>query len=89
LNVFFTTLGIKNNDKLLAINDKIYNFDNIYDLIMETMNWKDRDTISVKINRDGKDQTISGKVVMPKEQQEGYQATDDSKKAVREAWLKG
>jgi predicted metalloprotease with PDZ domain len=89
LNVFFTTLGIKNNDKLLAINDKIYNLDNIYDLIMETMNWKDGDTISVKINRDGKDQTISGKIVMPKEMQDGYQASDESKKAVREAWLKG
>ena len=75
--------------KLLAINDKIYNLDNIYDLIMETMNWKDGDTISVKINRDGKDQTISGKIVMPKEMQDGYQASDESKKAVREAWLKG
>ena len=53
------------------------------------MNWKDGETISVKINRDGKDQTISGKIIMPKEKQEGYQATDDSKKAVREAWLKG
>jgi hypothetical protein len=56
---------------------------------METMNWKDGDTISVKINRDGKDQTISGKIVMPKEMQDGYQASDESKKAVREAWLKG
>ena len=89
LNVFFTTLGIKNNDKLLAINDKNYNLDNIYDLIMASMNWKDGETISVKINRDGKDQTISGKIVMPKEKQDGYQATDVSKKAVREAWLKG
>ena len=53
------------------------------------MELKDGDNISVKINRDGKDETISGKIVMPKEQQEGYQAPDDSKKAVREAWLKG
>jgi hypothetical protein len=43
----------------------------------------------VKINRDGKEQTISGKIVMPKEMQDGYQASDESKKAVREAWLKG
>jgi C-terminal processing protease CtpA/Prc len=89
LNVFFTTLGIKNNDKIIGVNDKTYNLDNIYDLIMASMDWKDGETISVKINRDGKDQTISGKIVMPKEKQEGYQATDDSKKAVREAWLKG
>lgn len=89
LNVFMTTLGIKNNDIIVAINDKNYNLDNIYDMIMSSMNWKDGDAISVKIKRDGKEQTLKGKVVMPKEKQDGYQATDNAKKAVREAWLKG
>jgi C-terminal processing protease CtpA/Prc len=89
LNVFFTTLGIKNKDKIIAINDKSYNLDNIYDMIMESMNWKEGEQITIKINRDGKDQLISGKIVLPKEKQDGYQATDDSKKAIREAWLKG
>ena len=89
LNVFMTTLGLKNNDTLLAFNGKDYNLDNIYDLIMACMNWKDGESVTVKIKRDGKEQTVKGKVVMPKEKQEGYQATDDAKKAVREAWLRG
>lgn len=89
LNVFMTTLGLKNNDTLLAFNDKNYNLDNIYDLIMASINWKDGDAISVKIKRDGKEQIVKGKVVMPKEKQEGYQSTDATKKAVREAWLRG
>jgi predicted metalloprotease with PDZ domain len=89
LNVFFTTLGIKNNDKIIAINDKNYNLDNIYDMVMESMNWKEGDKITIKINREGKEQTVTGKIVMPKEKQEGYQATDNSKKTVRDAWLKG
>jgi len=89
LNVFMTTLGLKNNDTLLAFNDKNYNLDNIYDLIMASMNWKDGDAISVKIKRDGKEQTVKGKVVMPKEKQDGYQSTDATKKTVREAWLRG
>lgn len=89
LNVFMTTLGLKNNDTLLAFNGKDYNLDNIYDLIMASMNWKDGEAVNVKIKRDGKEQTVKGKVVMPKEKQEGYQATDDAKKAVREAWLRG
>ena len=89
LNVFMTTLGLKNNDTLLAFNGKDYNLDNIYDLIMASMNWKDGEAVTVKIKRDGKEQTVKGKVVMPKEKQEGYQATDDAKKAVREAWLRG
>ena len=89
LNVFMTTLGLKNNDTLLAFNGKDYNLDNIYDLIMASMNWKDGDAMTVKFKRDGKEQTVKGKVVMPKEKQDGYQATDDAKKTVREAWLRG
>ena len=89
LNAFFTTLGIKNNDKIIAINDTAYNLDNIYDMIMTSMNWKDGEAITVKIKRDGKEQTLKGKIVMPKEKQDGYQATDNTKKAVREAWLRG
>ena len=89
LNVFMTTLGLKNNDTLLAFNGKDYNLDNIYDLIMASMNWKDGDAMTVKFKRDGKEQTVKGKVVMPKEKQDGYHATDDAKKTVREAWLRG
>ena len=89
LNEFMTTLGIKNNDKVLAINGTNYNLDNIYDLIMSSMNWKDGDAMTVKINRDGKDMELKGVVKMPTDEQEGYTATDDSKKAVRDAWLKG
>ena len=88
LNTFMTTLGLKNNDILLAFNGKDYNLDNIYDLIMASMNWKDGDDLTVKIKRADKEQVIKGKVIMPKEKQDGYQATDDSKKTVREAWLR-
>ena len=52
------------------------------------MNWKDGDDLTVKIKRADKEQVIKGKVIMPKEKQDGYQATDDSKKTVREAWLR-
>jgi predicted metalloprotease with PDZ domain len=89
LNTFMTTLGLKNNDILLAFNGKDYNLDNIYDLIMASMNWKDGDDLTVKIKRADKEQVIKGKVIMPKEKQDGYQATDDSKKTAREAWLRG
>ena len=89
LNEFMTSLGIKNGDKILAVNGTNYNLDNVYDLVLGSMNWKEGEPITVKINRDGKDLELKGKIVMPKEIKDGYQATDDSKKALREAWLKG
>lgn len=88
-NTFFTTLGIKKNDVILAVNDTAYNLDNIYDLIMASMNWKDGEAITIKIKRDGKEQTVKGKVKKPTEELEGYHATDASKAKLREAWLKG
>lgn len=88
-NVFMTTLGLKKGDTILAVNDTAYTLDNINDFVMASTMWKDGDNISVKIKRDGKEQVLKGKVKLPVEEVEGYQATDASKTKVREAWLKG
>ena len=84
-------LGLKGGDTILAINDKSYNLDNIYDLIMESQNWKVDDAISLKIKRSGsdKEEVINGKVKLSMEESEGYQFTDTSKLKLKEAWLKG
>lgn len=88
-NVFMTSLGIQGNDVLKAINDKEYNLDNIYDLIMASESWKDGDAITVTVTRDGKDQVLKGKINLPKEEKSGFAATDTSKEAIKNAWLKG
>lgn len=89
LNIFMKTLGIKNNDILIAINDTNYNLDNIYDLIMLSSSWKEGDAISVKIKRNGKEQILKGKVALPMDEIDGYHATDNSKAKLKEGWLKG
>ena len=91
LNDFMNGLGLKGGDTILAINDKSYNLDNIYDLIMESQNWKVDDAISLKIKRSGsdKEEVINGKVKLSMEESEGYQFTDTSKLKLKEAWLKG
>ncbi|WP_313803943.1 peptidase M61 [Flavobacterium sp.] len=89
LNSFMTTLGIKNDDTILAINDTNYNLDNIYDMIMLSMDWKEGDAITVKIKRNGKEQLLKGKVTLPMQDADGYHAVDATKTKVKEAWLKG
>ncbi|WP_300566041.1 peptidase M61 [Flavobacterium sp.] len=86
---FYSALGIKNGDIITSVNNKNYNLDNIYDLIMESQGWKEGDAITVKIKRDGKETELKGKIKLPFEEVEGYQATDTSKNALKEAWLKG
>ncbi|MET0759497.1 MAG: peptidase M61 [Flavobacterium sp.] len=89
LNDFMKTLGLKGGDIVTAINDKNYNLDNIYELIMGSQTWKENDAITVKIKRDGKEQTLKGKVKLTYIEAEGLQATDASKSKIKEAWLKG
>ena len=83
------TLGLKGGDTILSFNDKPYNLDNIYDLIMISQGWKTDDDISVKIKRNGVEQTINGKVKLDFDEVEGYKFTDDSKMNLNKYWLKG
>ncbi len=87
LNDFMTTLGIKGGDVILAINNKDYNLDNIYDMIMESQNWKTDDLVSVKIKREGKESIIEGKVKLSMEEVEGYGLIDSTKENLNKAWL--
>jgi len=88
LNDFYTSLELKGGDVIMAINDKAYSLENIYDMIGESQNWKENDAITVKIKRDGAVQTIKGKVKLPYEEKQLLKATDASKSQLKEAWLK-
>lgn len=88
-NEFMTTLGLKAGDVLVAVNSTKYDVNNIYDLIMNSISWKDGDAITIDIMRDSKPQQVKGKVKLPSEQVEGYHANDATKATLRNAWLKG
>lgn len=89
LNDFYTNLGLKGGDILVAINDKNYSLDNIYDMISDSEKWKENEPIAVKIKRDGKEQIIKGNVKLSYEEKDSFEAKDTTKSALREAWLKG
>ncbi|WP_269683962.1 peptidase M61 [Flavobacterium lacustre] len=86
---FYKNLGLKGGDIIVAINEKPYSLDNIYEMISESQNWKENDAITLKIKRDGKEQTIKGKVKLPYEEKEGLKATDATKTTLKNTWLKG
>jgi predicted metalloprotease with PDZ domain len=89
LNVFYTNLDLRAGDIILAINDKPYSLDNIYEMITDSQKWKENEPISLKIKRDNKEQVVKGTVKFPYIETEGLEATDSSKAALRTAWLKG
>lgn len=89
LNIFYSTIDLKGGDIILAINDISYSLDNIYDMITESMKWKENDPITLKIKRDGKEQILKGVVKFPYIDTESMDATDATKANLKNAWLKG
>jgi predicted metalloprotease with PDZ domain len=89
LNDFMKSIGLQGGDIIVSINDTKYNLDNIYDMIIGSMSWQENDPITFVIKREDKELTLKGNVKVPMDEIDGYQATDESKKALRDAWLKG
>ena len=89
LNEFYTELGIQGGDILTEINATKYTLDNIYDLITSSQLWKNDDPITVKINRNGKELMLTGKIKMPTENGTGYEYSDTTKINLKNSWLKG
>lgn len=88
-NAFMAALGIKGEDVLLEINGTAYDVSKIYDLLISSTDWKEGDPVTVKIRRGSEEKVLSGKIVMPFTEEKGYNPSDDSKKALRDAWLHG
>jgi predicted metalloprotease with PDZ domain len=89
LNEFYTELGIQGGDILTEINATKYTLDNIYDLITSSQLWKSDDAITVKINRNGIELVLIGKIKMPTENGTSYEFTDTTKINMKNTWLKG
>lgn len=89
LNNFFNGLSLKGGDQIIAINNKNYNKENILELITTSQEWKENDSITVKIKRNGKEEIISGKVALPYEEKVILRVNDPSKTTLKNSWLKG
>ncbi|WP_395045317.1 peptidase M61, partial [Flavobacterium sp.] len=89
LTPFLINMGLKADDIISSINGKDYTIDSISDMMAEVQNWKEADLITMKIKRNGKAQTLTGKVIIQYTETLGYNASDFSKNNLKEAWLKG
>jgi predicted metalloprotease with PDZ domain len=89
LGTFLTSLGLKSDDVILAVNGVNYDLSTIYEMMVSVQNWKQDEAISLKIKRNGKEQTLSGKAILNYEEIDGYQISDKNKADLNKAWLKG
>ena len=87
-NTFIKTLGLLGGDVILSINGTNYNLDNVDQMVGESLKWKEDSAITLKINRDGQEVSINGKVKHDFEEKDALVATDNDKKMLRESWLR-
>lgn len=89
LTPFLTSIGAKGEDVILSLNGKDYNLDSISEMMQSVQAWKEGETVTMKIKRAGKEQTLTGKAIIPITESQGYNAADASKNNLKQAWLKG
>lgn len=89
LSDFLTTLGLQSDDVITSINGTNYSLETLSEMMTSVQNWKEGETIAMKIKRSGKEMTLSGKVSLSYDEIEAYQLVDPSKSLLKEAWLKG
>jgi predicted metalloprotease with PDZ domain len=85
---FFNSLGLKNNDLIVSVNNTKYNSDSFFDLIDTAQNWNEEDQVTLQIKRNGKPKTLKGKIKKTYQISKKYSVNDSSKNDLRNAWLK-
>ncbi|MEP0266196.1 peptidase M61 [Dokdonia sp.] len=93
LHTFFKDMNIQGGDVIKKINDKTYDLSNVYDLIGNSNNWKEGDAITMVIERDGEEMTLSGNVSTPLINKpsliELQYLVEGPELRLRKSWLKG
>ena len=89
LSPFLSGMGLKGNDVIVDINGKPFTIDTMSEGMTTAQNWKEGETVTMKIKRDGKEITLTGKAIFSYEETEGYRQVDATKEALKNSWLKG
>ena len=89
LSPFLTGIGLKGGDVILDINGKPFTVDTMSEGMTAAQNWNEGATVTMKIKRDGKEKTLTGKAIYTYEETEGYKQVDATKEALKNSWLKG
>ncbi|SHE76410.1 Predicted metalloprotease, contains C-terminal PDZ domain [Psychroflexus salarius] len=92
MNTFFNDLGVEPGDIIKSINGTTYNLDNIRNLIMNSMGWKEGDDFKMTVIRDGEELTFESKLEQPKIEKSTLKAKDlelsSNAYQLRQSWLK-
>lgn len=92
-NTGLTALGVKAGDVLKSVNGDVASLQNARQIIGKSFQWKEGDSLTMEVVRDGKTITLKGKVIKPTAEARSLTiealSSDHPKMKLRNAWLKG
>lgn len=92
LNSSMRDLGLEQGDILKTVNGQEFNMESAQNILMGSLSWTPETVLDFRIERDGKELDLKGRVGVPKVQKFGIQPLEDQtpqQLSLREAWLKG
>ncbi|MFY0603202.1 MAG: peptidase M61 [Flavobacteriaceae bacterium] len=92
-NTGLTALGVKAGDIIKSVNGEVVTLQTARSLIGKSFQWKEGDTLTFEVEREGKTVKLVGKFVKPQSEQSSLiieeLPAENPKVVLRNAWLKG
>lgn len=92
-NSFLKELGVQGGDIIKSLNGKEYTIANAYDMVMTAESWEEATEVTMVVERDGKELTLSATASQPTDSTTKIVEKDlpenSEQVKLRQAWLKG
>jgi predicted metalloprotease with PDZ domain len=88
-NTFMTSLGMQNGDEIMEINGSPLDASNPTNVLIAVFGIEEDEPVTMKVNRNGQVVELKGKAKLNYTDGNGFKFTDESKRNLNQAWLKG
>jgi predicted metalloprotease with PDZ domain len=88
-NTFMTSLGMQNGDEIMEINGSPLDASNPTNVLIAVFGIEEDEPVTMKVNRNGQVVELKGKAKLNYTDGNGFKFTDESKRKLNQAWLKG
>jgi len=88
LSPFMKSLGLKEEDIILSINNTPYSIETISAVMDTVQSWKDNESVTFTVKRNGNELVLNGKAIQSYTEIEGFTTIDATKSQLKESWLK-
>jgi len=88
-NTFMTSLGMQNGDEIIEMNGSPIDAANPTNVLISGFGFEENEPVTMKVKRNGQVIELKGNAKLNYTDGKGFKFTDESKRKLNQAWLKG